>query len=353
MGQAGEMTPLLQSDPVAAISAPSSCQVLFALAEDERHLFFPGELPGGCIWENTRGLGQGSWNRLLDRHRPRILVSGWTTPSLDSAQTTLVLPKGPVDYVCHASGSVRHVVKREQLVAGLKVTNWGSLVAPVVAEQALLLMMAALRRLPAWREHMVLPSTAQRELLATRTLHHGRVAIHGFGAIARELIRLLRPFDVTVTVFSEGVPETLIREHGAVPAASLLALADGAGILVSCEALTETSRESINDSVFAALAPDAVFVNVGRGAIVDEAALLRAIDGRGLRFASDVFTNEPLPVGSPFLERPETILSPHIAGPTRDYFSVCGRHALKNIERYLAGETPVGLITPEIFDRST
>lgn len=348
------MTPLIQSAPLANPVRPRALhKVLFALAEDERNLFFPGELPEGCVWENTRGLGQASWNRLLNHHRPRVLVTGWTTPSIDSAQTTLADPAGPIDYVCHASGSIRHVVKREQLAAGLKVTNWGSLVAPVVAEQALLLLLAALRRLPAWRAHMVLPPTAQREHLATRTLHHGRVSIHGFGAIARELIRLLQPFDVTVTVFSEGVPHSFIREHGAVPAASLRDLADGAAILVSCEALTESTRESINDSVFSALAPDAVFVNVGRGAVVDENALLHAINHRGLRFASDVFAHEPLPVDSPFLQSSETILSPHIAGPTRDYFAVCGRHALGNIARYQSGESPAGLITPEIFDRST
>lgn len=348
------MTPLTQSDaPSAPVSRRATDTILFALAEDERLLFFPGQLPEGGVWEDTRGLGQASWNRLLARHRPRVLVSGWTTPALDSSQTTLAAPAGSVDYVCHASGSIRHVVKREQLAAGLKVTNWGSLVAPLVAEHALLLVMAAMRRLPAWREHMVLPAPAQRESLATRTLHQGRVAIHGFGAIARELIRLLRPFGVTVTVYSEGVPHSFIREHGAVPVESLVALAGTADVLVSCEALTESSRESINDSVFGALAPDAVFVNVGRGAIVDEDALLRAIDRRGLRFAGDVFTHEPLPAGSPFLKRPEAILSPHIAGPTRDYFAVCGRHALRNIDRYLSGQTPEGLVTPEIFDRST
>ncbi|HEY9250147.1 MAG TPA: hydroxyacid dehydrogenase [Rariglobus sp.] len=348
------MTPLIQSDPLEAPApANPSHRILFALAGDERNLFFPGELPPGAIWQDARGLGQASWNRLLSVHRPTILVSGWTTPSLDSARTTLEGNDGSVDYVCHASGSIRHVVTRDQLAAGLKVTNWGALVAPVVAEHALLLILASLRQLPFWRDHMQLPSTAQRELLDTRTLHGNRVAIHGFGAIARELIRLLRPFNAGITVFSAGVPEELVRAQGATPVASLHALARSADILVSCEALTAASKGSINASVLAGLSPGAVFVNVGRGAVVDEDALVSAARTRGLRIASDVFVHEPLPSDSPLLGLPGAVLSPHIAGPTRDYFATCGRHALRNISRYLAGETPAGLITPEIFDRST
>ncbi|CAM2954050.1 hydroxyacid dehydrogenase [Rariglobus hedericola] len=348
------MTPLTQSEPlVATPSAAPEGRILFALASDERNLFFPGELPDGAIWQDARGLGQASWNRLLATHRPRVLVTGWTTPLLDSALTTLAGQNGPVDYVCHASGSIRHVVTREQIAAGLKVTNWGTLVAPVVAEHALLLIMASLRQLPAWRDHMLLPPTAWRAQLLTRTLHGARVSIHGFGAIARELIRLLQPFNVTVTVYSAGVPEALIREHGATPAASLHELARHADIFVTCEALTDLSRKSINASVLAELAEGAVFVNVGRGAVADETDLIEAAQTRGLRIGSDVFQNEPLPPDSPFFSLPSAVLSPHIAGPTLDYFAACGRHSLQNIARYLAGEKPVGLITPEIFDRST
>ncbi len=348
------MTPLTQSEPLSATHpTQSSPAILFALASDERNLFFPGELPAGAVWQDVRGLGQASWNRLLSSHRPRILVSGWTTPSLDTALTTIGGQDGPVDYVCHASGSIRHVVTREQLAAGLKVTNWGTLVAPVVAEHALLLMMASLREMHTWREHMLLPSTAHRAHLLTRTLHGSRVAIHGFGAIARALIRLLQPFNVSITVFSAGVPDALVREHGATPVESLHALARNADIFVTCEALTDLSRKSINASVLAELAEGAVFVNVGRGAVVDEDALIEAAHKRRLRIGSDVFAHEPLSPDSPFFDLPSAMLSPHIAGPTRDYFATCGRHALQNIARYLSGEKPTGLITPEIFDRST
>ena len=347
-----EMTPRTQNDTSVATDVPQPT-ILFALAEDERELFFPGALPPGSIWESPCGLGPERWNHILEHHRPRVLVSGWSTPALDSAQTTLPGQPGSIDYVCHASGSIRHVVSREQLAAGLKTSNWGTLLAPVVAEHALLLIMASLRQIPFWREHMFLPADAHRQHLSTRTLHGKRVAIHGFGAIARELIRLLQPFNVSITVFSSGVPESLIREHGATPAASLHALAGSSEIFVTCEALTPVSRGAIDALVLSGLPKGAVFVNVGRGAIVDENALADAAQNNGLQIASDVFVKEPLSPDSPFFQLPNAILSPHIAGPTRDYFSVCGRHALSNIARYLSGEAPIGLITLEVFDRAT
>jgi phosphoglycerate dehydrogenase-like enzyme len=352
-GTTSAMTPLTQSDSPVATAAASPHRILIALANDERNLFLPAELPSGALWLDSRGLGHASWNRLIANHRPTVLMTGWSTPSLDSAQTTIGGANGSVDYVCHVSGSIRHVVTREQLAAGLKVTNWGTLVAPVVAEHALLLVMASLRQLPRWRDYMLLPSTAHRAALETRTLHGKRVAIHGFGVIARELIRLLKPFDVTVTVFSEGVPEAFIRSHGATPAASLHALAQSAEVFVTCEALTPASRGAINAPILAALPEGAVFVNVGRGAVADEEALIEAAQTRGLRIGSDVFLHEPLTPDSPFFSLPGAILSPHIAGPTRDHFAACGRHAVANVARYLAGENPVGLITPEIYDRST
>ena len=342
------------SAPTAEKTATSArARILFALAHDERDLFFPGELPAGAVWQEVRGLDRAGWHRMLADHRPEILVSGWSTPSLDSDFTTLDGRNGTIDYVCHAPGAIRHVVTREQLVAGLKVTNWGALVAPLVAEHALLLVLACLRQLSGWRGHLRPTTSGRRERLATRTLHGGRVAIHGFGVIARELIRLLQPFHPTITVYSAGVPADFIRKHGAIPMDSLPALAQDADIFVTCEALTEQSRNSINAAVLAGLAEGAVFVNVGRGAVVDEEALIQAARQRGLRLGCDVFVHEPLAADSPFFTLPEAILSPHIAGPTRDHYSACGRHALANIARYLAGETPVGLITPEIFDRST
>lgn len=340
------------SGPHPAVRTNRDVPVVFALTEFEMQRFFPALHLSGMRWVDVGNGHAQSWPESIATHQPRVVVAGWSTPPLPSAM--LASNKGSVEYLCQVTGSVRHVVSREMLDQGLLVSNWGPLVAPLVAEHTLLLLLAALRNLGAWRDFMNLPPGRQRKAsLETRSLRGKRVALYGFGSIAQSLVALLRPFQVELFAFSEGVPAALFAEHKVTPASSLAELCEGTEALVCCEALTPQSRGSINASILSTLAPGAVFVNVGRGAIVDESALVAAARERGLRIASDVFVTEPLPPGSPLLGVPGAILSPHIAGPTHDAFSECGKYALANITRYLGGEKPTSLIDSAIYDRST
>ena len=124
-------------------------------------------------------------------------------------------------------------------------------------------------------------------------------------------------------------------------------------MLIECEALTSLTRGSVTAAILDLLPPDAVFVNVGRGAVVDEPALVRRA-ARGLvRVALDVFEHEPLPPDSEFYRIPNALLSPHIAGPTADTFPLCGEFALDNVRQYLQGGKIAGLVTLEAYDRSS
>lgn len=332
-----------------------AARVLFALPDDEHRLFFPDNAMAriaGAARIDVTGLTAAAWDAALREIAPAVLVSGWSTPALQFGH--IAAGGGSVAYVCHVTGTVRHLVTRDMLAAGLKLSNWGAIIAPQVAEHALLLVLACLRNLPAWPAFVSAPHTLeQRRRLETRTLYGRRVALHGFGAIARELTRLLRTFDARVTVFSEGVPEAFIREHGAEPARSLAELAGSADVFVTCEALTAATRHAINEAVLARLPEGAVFVNVGRGAVVDETALVNAVRTRGLRFASDVFEREPLPVDSPVRQLPGALISPHIAGPTLDAYPTCGELALANIEAHLAGLPVRGVLSAADFERMT
>lgn len=294
------------------------------------------------------------WEHVLRRTRPEILMVGWSAP---------VPPEGyfdesdcPVRYVCFFTGSVRRIVPRSFIMRGGLVSNWGDDVAPTVAEHALLLVLAALRRLPEWQPFLNLPAARQLAHpmgLLTRTLFNRTVCVHGFGRIARQLIRLLAPFGVRVRVYSNGVPPEYIRAHGAEPMATLAELFDGAGILIECEALTPATQGSVDERMIRLLAPGAVFVNVGRGLVVEEAALIRRASAGDIFLALDVLEVEPLPATSPLRCLPNVIISPHIGGPTHDRLPNLGARALANLNLYLLGQIPQDLITPEIYDRST
>jgi len=331
--------------------------VLVAVNRLQLRQFFPCGLPT-CVGAEalvvcvTDELAPGEWEATLQKVCPKVVVSGWSTPPIPHRFTAV--GKGSIVYVCHLTGSLRSVITGESITAGLLVSNWGGLAAPMVAEHALLLALAALRNLPVW------PAFLQRsfvhddkELLATRTLHRRRVALHGFGAVARALLRLLRPFEVEVTAFSEGVADQFMREHAVTPVPTLDQLYCGAEIVLCCEALNPVTLRSVGYRTLSQLAPGAVFVNVGRGAVVDEAALARVAAERSLRVALDVTVDEPPPPESPLWNISGLILSPHIAGPTIDSYHVCGDLALANVHAFLHGQMPLNRVDRETYERST
>ncbi len=344
--------------PFSPVASPSLPRLAIALTARERRLFLGASaetnpLPQRlqCAWPDDAQLANGTWEEFLRRSRPDILLTGWATPPLptrwlESSDCTL-------RYVCHATGSVRKTVPRSFLAAGGLVTNWGNFAGRFAAEHGLLLALAALRNINGWRP-FIAQTVGERETesLDTRSLFGRRVGLHGFGSIARALVTLLSPFGVTLFGYSAGVDAAIFRAEGVEPCGSLEELFRQSEVLFECEALTPATQGSVSRDILAALRDGAVFVNIGRGRVVEEAALVREAAIGRLRVAVDV-TSENTTPATPLFQVPGAIVSPHIAGPSHDQYRRCGELALKNIERYLRGEEPAGRVTLEIYDRST
>jgi phosphoglycerate dehydrogenase-like enzyme len=94
-------------------------------------------------------------------------------------------------------------------------------------------------------------------------------------------------------------------------------------------------------------------VNVGRGAVVDEAALLRVAQEGKIMVGLDVYGVEPLPLDSPFRGLRNVTLTPHIAGPTTDRRRDAGAFALKNLSAYFEDRPLQAVVTPAVYDTST
>ncbi len=343
----------MSSLPEKSFSAGSpSARVVVALTERERSLFFNGDvMPPGVVLDDA-DFEPARWEACLECERPEVVVSGWSTPPIP--ERWLTRPDCSLRYVCHVAGSVRALVPRSFVERGGLVTNWGDAVSPQVAEHALLLALAALRHADRWPGFIERdPVTRRIEEIGTRTLFGRRVGIHGFGAVARALLPLLAPFGVTVSAFSLGVPWKLMSDAGVKPCESLRELFRDSDVLFECEALTPATERSVSADVLAALPDDAVFVNVGRGRLVDDLALQREAQSGRLRVALDVVADEPLAGDSPFVTCGNGILSPHIGGPTLDRYRRCGQVALANLASFLRGETPASAITLAAYDRAT
>jgi phosphoglycerate dehydrogenase-like enzyme len=168
------------------------------------------------------------------------------------------------------------------------------------------------------------------------------MAIVGPGRIGREIARIARAFRMRVAALgrdndparagSLGVDQLYSREQ----LHMMLAEAD---CLVICAPLTPETEDLLGAAEFAALKPGAVFVNIGRGAIVDENALLRGLrEGRIAFAALDVFRDEPLPPESSFWDLPNVLINPHSASTVATENAKITELFVRNLGHYLAGE---------------
>jgi phosphoglycerate dehydrogenase-like enzyme len=287
------------------------------------------------------------FHHLLADKNPDVLVACWKTPPLPP-----VLPAN-LKYVCYLTGSVKKLLTRAHLEHGLLLTNWGGSVSRVVAECALLLTLAALRRAGHWIPAMHREGAWKNGHAETASLFGRRVGLHGFGLVARELTKLLVPFDVEISVCAPESDPALYAAHRARPVATLEELFGHNDIVIELAPLIPATTGIITERLLRLIKPGGLFVNVGRGAVVDEEALLRVAREDRIQIALDVYGTEPLPANSGFRGLSNVILLPHLAGPTTDRRRDAGAFGLRNLHAYISDQLLQSKITPDVFDHST
>jgi phosphoglycerate dehydrogenase-like enzyme len=291
------------------------------------------------------------WVKMWKESPAEILVSAWQTPPLNGDVTPADLRT--LRYICYLAGSVRKLVPRELLGQGILVSNWGGTISATVAECALMLIMMGLRRASHWAISMHREGGWKDSSTFTQSLIGRRVGLHGFGSISQALMPMLRPFTDQVQTYSPSVPDDILERHQVKRATSLEQLFSTSDIVVELAAATPANYHLVKESHLRTLPADGLFVNVGRGCVVDEDALIRVAREGQLQIALDVYEQEPLPKDSPLRGLPNVTLLPHLGGPTRDRRRDAGALALKNIRAYLTGQPQEALMTLDSYDRST
>jgi phosphoglycerate dehydrogenase-like enzyme len=223
--------------------------------------------------------------------------------------------------------------------------------ADSVAEVAVLHMLALGRRLDEL-------GTALRERRwETRPLGGSllgqTVLIVGLGAIGDALAARLAGFGVRMAGVrahpERGGPPGVAEVAGPAGLPRLLGQAD---VVVCCAMLDQGTAGMFGTGEFAAMKPGALFVNVARGGLVDEAALLAALESGHLGGAGlDVYAKEPADPDSPLLRHPRVFATPHAGGLTRTMFTRSGRVFAQNLERWAAGDPPRWAVNSPAFRR--
>lgn len=172
------------------------------------------------------------------------------------------------------------------------------------------------------------------------------LGVIGYGRIGRELVRLLAPWGMRVLV-TQRTP-VADEDVGYVSLERLLAEADV--VVVACP-LTDESRGLLDARRLSSMRPGALLVNIARGAIVDQGALVEALrEGRLGGAGLDVVDPEPLSPGDPLLELPNVVGAPHSLGYTDQLLRECVGGACTALLAVAAGRVPPDLVNPEVLD---
>jgi D-3-phosphoglycerate dehydrogenase len=232
---------------------------------------------------------------------------------------------------------------------GVLVANVPGANAVTVAEHVIWSAMALLRRYPQ------VASDLRGSGWAAARAHsdHGRelsgrtLGVVGMGAVGSALARIAQA--------GFGMPVLCHRRRPGVPGGvrqvSLADLLAGSDVVALCCPLTDATRGMIDAAALAAMRPGAILVNVARGPVVVEEALVAALRSGHLGGAAvDVFDTQPLPQGHAFLSLPNVILTPHMAGITTESMLRMGQGVVAETRRIVAGEVPANLVNPEVLD---
>jgi phosphoglycerate dehydrogenase-like enzyme len=218
--------------------------------------------------------------------------------------------------------------------------------AEAMAEWALWQALDFLRDGPAHRAQQAAANWSRRRV---RELRGSRWLIVGYGSIGQATGRRVTALGGEVTGLrrSPGPADGAARMVGPEALMSELPQAD---VVLLCPPHTPDTEGMANAAFFAAMPPDALFMNLGRGALVDEAALMAALDAGRPGFAAlDVTREEPLPADNPLWRHPRIAITPHDSADTSGTIAGADETFLANLARYLSGEALKHLVERSAF----
>ncbi|MFL5281918.1 MAG: D-2-hydroxyacid dehydrogenase [Rhodopila sp.] len=222
---------------------------------------------------------------------------------------------------------------------GVIVTNTGRSHSPMVAEHAVTLLCALVRRLHLYADPQARHVWDRKIRHRLATLEDATVVVLGYGGIGHETTVRLKAFGARVIAIARSTRQGDVA-YAIVASTDLHAVLAQADALVVTAALTEQTRGMIDATALAAMKPGGLLVNIARGGLVDTTALMDALHSGHLAGAGlEVTDLEPPPAGHPLWSCPNLIITPHVAGiGSQSARRRIGETVSDNLDRFLAGE---------------
>ena len=327
------------SAPKALSSLTVWCNL--PLTEQARESLVSGLSPHRLVWAQDRA----EYNQALGRPDAQLFEAdiAFGQPEADQCAESarlLWVHITSAGYTSFARGEARDTL----LARGIPVTTSSAVYDEPCAQHALAFILTEARQLPlSFRDQFgshawsTVPTRAASFLLNGQT-----VLLVGYGSIAKRLAELLAPFGVNVVGLRRrprGDEPILVR-----PVAEIADWLPRADIVVNMLPSETDTVDFFDHAKLAAMKSGAMFVNIGRGSTVDQAALLAALRSHLRAAYLDVSSPEPLPILHPLWSEPNCFITPHVAGGHGDEYDRLVIYFLANLQRFLAGKALAGRV---------
>ena len=251
----------------------------------------------------------------------------------------------------HSTAAAVHQLMFPELIeSNVILTNARDVHGPVVAEHVIALIFALAKRIPDAVRLQQKHSWGQREIWEShprpREIAGATVGLIGLGAIGRAVARSASSLGMKVIAAREHpekeTPTGVTQVFSSLQIDELLALSD---YVVLCAPVTPTTQGLMNADRFTKMKPEACLINISRGPLIDECALVDALREHRIGGAAlDVFVKEPLPAVSPLWDLDNLLITPHTAGLTEKIWERQYALYTENLRRFLANQPLLGLV---------
>jgi len=281
----------------------------------------------------------------LKEHLPAadILISNNLVYERDIAE--IVRREGRrLKWIAFSTSGIDKAVKHG-LPPNVLITNATGVKAPTVAEHGIFLLLNLFRQMRQIEMARKARRWARHELnTQIRSLEDAHLVVVGYGAIGQQIARKAKAFDMKVSVVSRAAQ---CGEHvdAVYPRGRIEEVFSCADAVIVASKLDETTFHMLGKDQIAALPRHAVVVNVSRGGLIDEMALIAALkDGKIAAAALDVMEVEPLSVDSPLWSMENVLVSPHVAGCGNDGYARFSQLFAENLRRFRANQPLLNLL---------
>jgi D-3-phosphoglycerate dehydrogenase len=282
--------------------------------------------------------------------RPLVTDADGFIAGLDEVDASVIEAANRLRVIARYGVGTDRVDIGRATMRGIVVTNTPGTNSVAVAELTIGLILALARDLIAADDAVRLGEWPTFQGIGIRGKTVGLI---GLGAVGREVARRLRAFGCRLLAFDPYVGPEVADKYG-VRLVSLETLLPDADFVSLHAPAAESTIGMVNREFLQKMKPGAFLINTARGELVDEPALIQALESRKVRAAAlDCFSLEPPDKDSSLLKLLNVIVTPHIAAHTDEAVNLMGWAALENCLAVLRGERPMNLVNPEVYERSS